>query len=337
MRERRDRAYGPYKHRDKWRVVVIRADGERITATYTSQAVAKQRVDEVNAEALGRTVSAAIDAYLAQIVAKHRSIVTLGHRLRGLLGKHVRLLRQLTPKLARELFTARAERTSGDTQFHELATARSFAAWCIGKGWIREDPFTGLKPTKPRKRGKPQLRIDESKKLLDTCLAEDSKAATAVALAILCGMRASSVTNLAVRDLDDNARVLWIEHDKTASGERRLEVPAVLRPRLTALANGRRAEERLFVGTDRNWLRYHTRRLCKDADVTVVSPHSLRGTHASLARAVVPVEHVAQVLGHAGTTITRQHYLSPGLEQRLDQQVVVALLTGKSPPESLPH
>lgn len=335
-RQSGDRAYGPYRHRDRWRVIVIGADGVRTTATYASKARAYERIAEVNAETSERTVSDAIDAYLAQIVAKPRSVVTLGHRLRGLLGDRVRLLRQLTPKVARELFETRTEHTSGDTQHHELATARSFAAWCISKGWLRVDPFVGLKPTKPRKRGKPQLRIDEAKKLLDACLAEDSKAATAVALALLCGMRATSVTSRTVRDLDDGGRVLWIEHDKTAAGERRLEVPTVLRPRLLALAANRGPTDRLFADANRDWLRYHTRRLCAAAGVTVISPHSLRGTHASLARGVVPVEHVAQVLGHSGTTVTRRHYLAPGLERALDQDAVVEIL-GKRTPDSFPH
>lgn len=328
MREKRDRAYGPYPHRDKWRVVVVGADGERATATYASQAVAKQRVAEVNAEAIGRTVSDAIEQYLSHSTAKTRSKATIGHRLRGITGERNRLLRKLTPPIARELFAARAEVTSGDTQFHELASARAFAKWCIGKGWLRVDPFVGLEPTKPRRRGKPQLRIEEARKLLDACLAEDSKAATAVALALLCGMRASSVTDRTVRDLDDGARVLWIENDKTDAGDRRLEVPEVLRARLAALAAGRSGGARLFVDANRDWLRYHCRRLCKKAGVAVISPHSLRGTHASLARPAVPVEHVARVLGHAGPAVTQRHYLAPGLERELGQQAVLTVLDG---------
>jgi integrase len=328
MRERRDRAYGPYKHRNKFRVVVIGADGERTTATYTSEATATKRVAEVNAEAIGRTVSGAIDAYMAQSTAKVRSKKTVESRLRGITGEHDRLLRRLTPTIARELFAARAIVTSGDTQFHELASVRAFVAWCIGKGWITADPFAGITPTKPRKRGKPQLRIDEARKLLDVCLEEDSKAATAVALALLCGMRASSVTDRSVRDLDDGARVLWIENDKTDAGDRRLEVPEVLRARLAKLAAGRAGGMRLFADTDRHWLRYHTRRLAKKAKVTVLSPHSLRGTHASLARPAVPIEHVARVLGHAGPGVTQRHYLAPGLEQEIDQRAVLTVLDG---------
>lgn len=328
MRERRDRAYGPYKHRNKWRVVVVGADGVRATATFASEATARQRVAEVNAEAIGRTVSSAIEAYLAQSTAKVRSKKTVESRLLGITGERDRLLRKLTPAVARELFAARAPNVSGDTQFHEIASARAFAKWCIERGWINADPFAGLAPTKPRRRGKPQLRIDEARKLIDTCLAEDSKAATAVALALLCGMRASSVTDRAVRDLDDGARVLWIENDKTDAGDRRLEVPEILRARLAALAAGRSGDTRLFGDVNRHWLRYHTRRLAKVAGVQIVSPHGLRGTHASLARPEVSVEHVARVLGHAAPAVTQRHYLAPGLERDLDQRAVLAVLDG---------
>jgi integrase len=336
MREKRDRAYGPYPHRNKFRVIVVGADGERVTATYSSEARARQRVAEVNTEAVSRTVSDAIDAFIAQSTAKFRSKQTIEHRLRGITGERDRLLRKLTPAVARELFEARAAVTSGDTQFHELASARAFAAWCIERGWLARDPFAGLKPTKSRKRGKPQLRIEEARKLVDVCLAEKSPIATAVALALLCGMRASSVTNRAVRDLDDGGRVLWIEDDKTAAGDRRLEVPEVLRPRLVAYAAGRAGDARLFGDIDRHDLRYAARRLCKLAGIKVVSPHSLRGTHASLAREAVPVEHVARVLGHSGPAITRRNYIAPGLELELDQRAVMAAL-GKKSEETVPR
>jgi integrase len=323
-----DRAYGPYRNRDKFRVVIVGADGIRTASTYSNEATAIRIVAEVNAETLGRTVSDAINAFMAQSTMKPRSQKTFTQRLRGITGKQERLLRKLTPQVARDHFAMRAQKTSGDTQFHELASAHAFAKWCISKGWLKVDPFVGLKPTKPRKRGKPQLRIDEARKFIDTCLAEDSPAATAGALALFCGMRASSVTDRTVRDLDDGCRVLWIENDKTEAGDRRLEVPEVLRARLAALAAGRPGGAKLFVNGNRDWLRYHTRRLAKTAGVSMVSPHGLRGTHASLARKEVSTEHVARTLGHAGTAITHRHYIAPGIEREIEQRAVLAVLQG---------
>jgi integrase len=339
-REKRDRAYGPYKHRKKWRVVVVGADGERLTATYTSEAVARQRVAEVNAEAIGRTVKDAIDAFMAVSTMKPRSQKCMAMRLRGITGKQTRMLRRLTAQVVREHFAVRSQETSGDTQFHELASGRAFADWCISKGWLAVNPFTGLKPTKARKRGKPQYRIDEARKLFDTCLAEDSKASAAVALALLCGMRASAVTNRTIRDLDDGGRVLWIEKDKTAAGNRQIELPVVLRAQLLKLAEGRPGTAKLFENTNRDWLRYHTRRLAAKAGVPILSPHSLRGTHATISRRMVDVEHVAAALGHASPTITQRNYLAPGLEMELQQQAVSSVLfggVGKTSAQTVPH
>jgi integrase len=202
------------------------------------------------------------------------------------------------------------------------------------------NPFTGLKPTKARKRGKPQYRIDELRKLLEVCLAEDSKAGAAVAVTLLCGMRASAVTNRSVRDLDDGGRILWIERDKTEAGNRRLVLPDVLQDQLARFAAGRPGSAKLFENTNRDWLRYHTRRLAALAGVPVLSPHSLRGTWASIARGGLVIEHVAAALGHASPSITRRNYLSPGLEGDIDQKSVSALLlgdVGKTSAQTVPH
>jgi integrase len=91
------------------------------------------------------------------------------------------------------------------------------------------------------------------------------------------------------RDVDDAARVLWIERAKTRAGDRRLEVPEVLRPQLAALVAGRAPDAPLFGGHDRHWVGYHVRRLCRLAKVPVVCPHVLRGTQSSIAARAVPV------------------------------------------------
>jgi integrase len=81
-----------------------------------------------------------------------------------------------------------------------------------------------------------QLRLDEARRFVETALGEGDARGLAAAMALLMGLRASEITN---RDVDDAARVLWIERAKTRAGDRRLEVPEVLRPRLAALVAGR--------------------------------------------------------------------------------------------------
>ena len=128
----------------------------------------------------------------------------------------------------------------------ELATARTFASWCVGQGWLPSDPSDGLEVTGARARGKAQLHIDEARRFVETALGEGDERGLAAAMALLMGLRASEITNRVVRDVDDAARVLWIERVKTRAGDRRLEVPEVLRPRLAALVAGRAPDAPLF-------------------------------------------------------------------------------------------
>ncbi|HTR53445.1 MAG TPA: tyrosine-type recombinase/integrase [Kofleriaceae bacterium] len=275
----------------------------------------------------------AIDAYLDH--ARERgvrdgSVATIGYRLRAMLrtDENDRLLRTLTPAVASELYAKRSAETKADTHRGELAEASRFAAWCVKRGWFGANPFAEIEPTGRCSRGKPQLRVDEARRFLATALAENSDSGLAAAMALLMAMRASEITDRVARDVDDGGRILWIERAKTRAGDRQLEIPEVLRARLLALANNRAPDEKLFGNVDRHWVGYHVRRLCKAAKVPIVPPHGLRGTHSSISAQVVPVDHVARALGHAGADVTRQHYLAPGAEASGKQRIVLKALAG---------
>jgi len=91
--------------------------------------------------------------------------------------------------------------------------------------------------------------------------------------------------------LDLKLGLLWIEFGKTKRSKRTLEVPALLRPYLLALAKGRArctADQPLGVAAQRQeagslLAAVHVERLCSDADVPVVCTQSLRGLHTSVA------------------------------------------------------
>lgn len=330
-----ERIYGPYPHRNKWRVVVVRSDGERITGSYSSAAAAQKAIDDVREKTDSRTVSGAVDEYVHHLRALGRkagTIDTIKYRLRGMLRTNEReaSLRSLTPASAKALFARRALELAGETQHGELATASAFASWCVSSGWLKADPFASLTPTKPRRTGKPQLRIDEARRWLDAALAENSDESLAAALTMLMGLRASEVTNRAVRDVDDGARVLWIDRAKTRAGNRSMEIPSVLRPALAALIAGRAGGEPLWraENRDRHWVYRHVRRLCRAAGVPVVSPHGMRGTFASIASRTQSTEDVARSLGHAGPGVTRRHYLEDGAERNGQQRAALRVLVG---------
>lgn len=333
-REARERVHGPYKHGKRWRIVLVRLDGERSVETFASETAAQGAADKARGEADARTVAGAIDAYLEWYRRGHKAgtVTTARYRLHGLLRvvERDRPLRQLTPRSAAELLERRRGETATETQVGELAAARGFGSWCAAQGWLPADPFADLEPDGQRARGKAQLRIDEARRYVDHALAEGTPAGLAAALALLMGLRASEITDRTVRDVDDGARVLWIDRAKTRKGDRHLEVPLVLRPRLAELCAGRGGGEPLFGDVDRHWVGYHVRRLCKVARVPVVCPHGLRGTQASIAVLAVPAEHVAEQLGQTGPVVTRMHYFSRGAEQDGRQRAALRVLSGGS-------
>lgn len=334
QRESSERVHGPYKHRNQYRVIVVSGDGARVTHACASEAEARKLVRALTEEIEGRTVSAAVDLYVEHLRAGGRretTLATVGFRLKGLLqttGRD-RAISTLTTSVARAMFADRCDEiASSETQRGELATASAFAAWCKTRGWIHSDPFAGLAPCGKAPAEKPQLRITEARAFLEAALAEESHEGLAAALALLLGLRASEVTKRVVRDVDDGARVLWVDRAKTAAGSRVLEIPTVLRERMAAWCKGRSGGEALWGDVDRHWLGRHVRRLCRVAHVTLVSPHGLRRSWSSISATTQPVEHVAAALGHTSASITRRHYLAPGAEQVGQGRAMLRVIEG---------
>jgi integrase len=245
-----------------------------------------------------------------------------------------RPLRWLTAKRADELYAAARETTEVATHRSSLGAGKRFGAWCAKRGWLAADPFAEVEGIGRPNKGKPQLHVDESRALIDACVAEGSRASIAVATAFLLGVRASEVTDRTVRDLDDGGRLLWIDRGKTNAAQRYLEVPDVIREYLLAFKKGRPAAAYLFGKSDldrpsRFWLHWHCKRLCRAAKVPVVPPHGLRGTHATLAKQAGATSHlVAAQLGHASTAITEQVYIAPGEVDRAAQRAALKKLRG---------
>jgi integrase len=159
------------------------------------------------------------------------------------------LLEDLTAKQCDDLYAALMKDVAVDTHRNALSAAKLFGSWCVEKGWIPASPLAGVKPIGERNRGKKQLRIDEARKLVDLCITKANAgddAAVGVLTALLLGVRASEITDRVVRDLDDDGRLLWIEQGKTKRSRRTLEVPALLRPYLIAMAKGRPPDDQLF-------------------------------------------------------------------------------------------
>jgi integrase len=79
------------------------------------------------------------------------------------------------------------------------------------------------------------------------------------------------------------------------------------------IGQGKQPIDRLFgARANRQTVLRHVRRICEAAGVPTVSPHGLRGTHASLAMtAGATGDLVASALGHESFTTTERHYARP--------------------------
>jgi integrase len=352
MRQSGQKVHGPYLHRNKWRLIVRAADGSQEAIPFATEGAARAHKTRLVKEIAGRTVSDAVQEFIVEMREsglRSGTVKVAEFRLRAFFqldaevdGKTMPyaeargLLEDLQPRGCEQLYRAMVKTCAVDTHRNALALARGFGAWCVKQGWIAANPLADITGVGERNRGKKQLRIDEARKLVDLCLRkanEGDESAVGVLTAFLLGLRASEVTDRVVRDLDDNGRLLWIEFGKTRRSRRTLEVPALLRPYLLALAKGRAPDAQLISRTvsrrsgkkrDRYWLGHHVARLCAEAEVPVVCTQSLRGLHASVATDAGATSHVvASALGHSSPAVTHAHYIDGATARRARTRRVI--------------
>jgi integrase/recombinase XerC len=344
-KERRETVNGPYERKNRWRLVITAANNRRCTESFESEAAALERKASYQREIEQRTIAAAVEAYLAteerrmnEGELRPSTLERVRYHLRSTLrletqGHHD--LRKLTPAYAEQLYDAR--HGAVDTHRNGLSVAKSFGAWCVKHGWLRENPFVGVKGRGRRKRGKPQLRIDEARVFQQTCLElapRDDGAVLSLAY-LLLGARAGEVVLRQVRDVDDRGRLLWIPDSKTEAGRRQVGVPAQLASHLERLAHGRVPAAALFAHAStraraQDWAREQVARLCKLAKVPRVTPQGLRGTLATMGREVGNTsQQVADLLGHASPAITEGgSYIDRDRAGAADRRAALRVLDG---------
>lgn len=334
------RVLGPYHFRGQYRCAI--RNGPRkvyLSPEKTAEralAVAERFVSELVANQ-PLTVGQAIDRYAAHLLSKGNKPTSYeGTPLRlrlffapamgvavALLSErrcqalYDRLREQNSPRTGKPLAVA--------THQAYLADARSFGRWLVKGKHLRTNPLEAVEAIGKRKRGKPQLRLDEARRWLRVAedLAQKGEAgAVAAMVALLLGLRCCEIVTRVVRDLDDGGRLLWIPDSKTDAGRRNLKIPPALQPHLLRLAKDKLPTAYLFPGKtggepDRAWPRLWVKRICKMARVQVVCAHSMRGLHATLAiEAGATSEVVSRSLGHESPSMTLAAYAAPGSAQQ---------------------
>lgn len=348
------RIHGPYRvPSGRWKIVGVRADGKRISQTFESRAEANREIDGARVEAAGgtRTIETAVAEYL-RARAEQVSPPTIErdeYHLKRILGLPGNARRPLTwlRRNGDALYEAAREGHKADTHRNALSVGKAFGKWLVKRGWAGANPFEDVEPVGRRRMGrdKPQLRVDEARKLTDFLLArcqpEVQPEAVAVLAAWLLGTRATELVVRDIRDLDDGGRRFVIPRGKNRRAERSYEVPDVLRPLLLALAAGRGGREPLFRTSgrgarwaggrrgSRHWLYYWCDKLSLEAGVPSVSPHGLRRSHISVAREQGATGSVvAAAVGHGSEQVQERSYAATGAIERGRQKAVLKLMQG---------
>ncbi len=314
--------YGPYFKCGHHHLHLHLLDGSRRYKTFATEqeALDFRRRNEGRILAKPITIGNAIDEYVetrADLRASSRT--TLRYRLGALAEGQEDIQLHAFPA---EVSWKRLVGTNAVDTLHGIrSAARAFFDWCIRCGYLKTNPLARVEILGKKKRGKAQLRLDEARTFLEGALAlangevsdrastRQQTGALGAATALLLGMRNSEVVGCQVRDLDDGGSTLWIAASKTDAGIRRVEVPKLLRPSLLKLAGHRPGTEPLFPGLTRDGMRYWTKNLCEELGLPVVTPHGLRGTHATASmRPHANPREVAAALGHTSFRVTERHY-----------------------------
>lgn len=344
----------PIKHGRWWRLFICtgRSGGKRQGYYHKAKTLeaAQQWAREFRRQIAtgGRTIQDAVDEYIEHLRRngnKSGSIDTARFRLRALFADaSATSLIDLSPKKAQALYDALVDRgVATDTHRGSLISGRAFGKFCTRKGWLRADPFKDVLPVGRKSRGKEQLRIDEARKFMRYChrawREKKDRGAVAGLLSLMFSMRATEVSQLVVRDVDDNGRVLRIaEHEaKTEASRRAAKVPANFVPILRELAaNPATDDGHLFANekgepADRQWVYYHVKRHLKSAGVPTITVHGLRGTAATIGSvATSGAEVMSAALGHEDTEITKAAYIDAGELADAASQRVADLLDDDS-------
>lgn len=332
-----------YEHRGKWRYRITEGPGLYSWApagrTEADAREAAEGLAEGLQEQVDQTVGGLIELYLAYLRAMDRRESTI----KGVRVKLVQMLepwtgrdpRSITAKQAEQRYLQVAATCAAATHHEALSKTRSLWAWAVRREHVRANPWQGVELIGKPRRGKPQLRIDECRRLRDTCLAILDDGAVAVLVLLLMGLRASEVVSRVVRDLDDGGRKLIIPDAKTKAGKRPAEIPQELQAPLRARAAGQPPDALLFQGASgrrvsRWWLQDQVAKYCKLAGVPLVPPHGLRGSLASLLySADAAPQLVAAVLGHASPGVTEAHYADRAAVKGAEIRRRLGVLDGK--------
>lgn len=344
-RSNEPRIYGPYKHRDQWRLHVVTGSGRGRKTTYRgypTRDLAEAALAGARSQASGATVRQAVDALIAEMRRQGLADTTITtneyrlHHFFQVMRYGERPIRFLKNR-GEELYAAAQVDRSADTHHAELSLAKQVGELCVKRKWLRENPFEDVETVGRKTHGstKPRLRVDESRKLRDYCLADPSDQHRVITLAyLILGARASELVKREVRDFDDDGRLLWIDRTKTVAGTRKLVIPDELRELMLGLCEGKKPTDPIFTKEDgtratRHSVYHQVKRICREAKVPELAAQGLRRTQSDVATDAGETSiAVARHLGQTSPRVTDRSYRDRDVTRAAQQSRALRVLAG---------
>lgn len=340
MAAKNTHVFGPYRSGKRWRLLLRQGSAQQALPFDTQEEAdsAKVQLLKTLEDASCRTIADATAEYLdfkRESGCKERTLQACMGKLAFL--PQSAALASVTPEKAEQLYRRQTESMSAATHHKSLRHAKALFEFCVKRRYLAGNPFKDIRPIGKANAGKPQLRRDEAKRLIDVLLRHadaGDRSALALLVQLLMGLRSGEVLGLRKRDIDADGTILIVAGTKTKNAHRLLAIAPVLRDllgrRVAALApaalifadEGRDAP----LPTDHLFKKLH--KFCALAGVPAVCPHSLRGLHSSLAvEAGATSAVVAAALGHGSDAVTLKHYIAPSaLDAARASRVAAALL-----------
>lgn len=341
--------WGPYADRTKFRLKIAENGVERslLFESWEEAERVKEELLQKYTQATKKTVGEALKEWLAELTQCVKPVTMENYQkmAQGLPPSLV--MSQLTEKQAHDLYHQQIERpawhgrkkVSTATQHLFLWVVRRFWRWAMEKEYVKSNPWMKVRKVGKANVGKPQLRIDETRKLEAVAMQRAQSGdlpALGILLMLYLGLRQGEVAARVSRDIDDEGRVLWIPSGKTKNARRRLKIPEQLRPLILKRIEGMHPDEPILYPSSHK-IHHHgyyvvqLARLCRLAGVPVVCPHSLRGMHATLAlEGGATGDAVAKALGHGSFEMTKTHYASASSVSNSESSRVAAVLARES-------
>src|SRR5450631_1529605 len=215
--------------------------------------------------------------------------------------------------LARYLQTQEAAGLSPATIARRLVAVRGYYSYCADENAIATSPAARIKTRRPRSQSRIRaLSTNDLARLLAAADAHSPRLSALTWLLATTGLRISEACSARLQDLHGAPDLLWLE--VTCKGNLRRSVPLIAPAlaRVETLAGSRHSGP-LFATRTGNPLDRHSaartlRRIAADLDLTPFSPHVLRHTFVTLARANgCALEDVQDAVGHADPATTRRY------------------------------